>query len=204
MFPQAPSNHEQLLWSQGKTLVAGIDEVGRGAWAGPMVVSAVIFPLNFTTELSIYDSKKCSAKLRESLSEHIKKTALAFSIYEASVEDINTLGLAKITQVAFYKAIQNLPQKPDHILIDAFIIKDCPKEYQTPLVKGDQQSITIAAASILAKVYRDNLMKQLHIKDPRYGYDQHVGYGTQKHRDAIKQHGLSTQHRTSYNLGKWL
>lgn len=199
----APTTYETELWLKGNDYVAGIDEVGRGAWAGPLVIAAVILPKNFFTTLPINDSKKTPKKLRETLAQEIKNIAISYKIVEVSVDDINAQGLAKAGSLGFFEATK-LEIPPDHILIDAFKIKDYPAQNQTAIIKGDQKSLTIAAASIIAKVYRDTLMQELHELAPDYGFNTHVGYGTAFHRQAIKKFGLSKFHRTSYNLSKWL
>lgn len=200
----APTSYEQSLWSQGKSFIAGIDEVGRGAWAGPMVIGAVIFPPNFSTDLPINDSKKLSPKLRTQLSSEIKKLAAAYAILEVDLPEINTLGIGVAGQLGFSRIISRLPLEPDHVLIDAFPIKGYPTHQQTAIVRGDSASLSIAAASIIAKVYRDNLMTELGLTQPQYQFHQNVGYGTKQHRDAIKKYGLSKLHRTSYDLTKWI
>ena len=117
---------------------------------------------------------------------------------EASVTTINREGIAASTQRAFRKCLKEIKIKPDFILIDAFYIRHLAKKSQKPIIKGDQKSITIAAASIIAKIYRDNLMVKLHEKDSRYRFDLHKGYGTKIHQEAIKNHGLSKHHRPGF------
>lgn len=200
----APSTYETAIWNNDLTNIAGIDEVGRGAWAGSLVVGAVVFPPHFSTDLPINDSKLIPKKLREELAVAIKDLALAYSIVEVDLQIINQHGIGHAAQYGFSQAISQLPIQPDHVLVDAFTIRDFPLEKQTPIIKGDQLSISIAAASIIAKVHRDELMQKLAIAEPRYGFGKHVGYGTPQHRDAIKQHGLSKYHRSSYDLSKWI
>jgi ribonuclease HII len=200
----ANTDFEKSYWAQGKEFIAGIDEVGRGCWAGPMVVGAVIFPKDFTPQYTLADSKLLSEKKRNELNTKIKDSALAYHIAEIPVDYINEHGIGKAAQYGFLTAIKNLTQEPDFVLIDAFKVKDYPLEKQYPIIKGDQQSISIAAASIIAKVYRDTLMKNLHHDAPHYGFDKHVGYGTKAHRAAIAQYGLSQYHRTSFNLQRWM
>lgn len=196
-------NEEKLLWNQGHQYIAGVDEVGRGCFAGPVVTAAVILPQNFTSPKPINDSKKLSAKVREELSIVIKKKALAFSIIEIAVEKINTLGIGKAAQLGFRKAIKQLALKPHYILIDAFYIKHLSRKNQKPIIGGDGISISIAAASIIAKVYRDTRMKEIHPEFPQYDFATNKGYGTKKHQAAIKQYGLSSLHRTSFDLQKF-
>jgi ribonuclease HII len=196
--------HELLLWEQGLKHIAGVDEVGRGCFAGPVVAAAVILPSNFTATDEINDSKKLSAKKRKELEAIIKKHALSYSIAEVSVEVINKIGVGKATQQAFVNAINGLRTTPDHILIDAFYINAINRSIQKPIVHGDAISISIAAASIIAKVYRDELMEKLHEQYSSYDFFTNKGYGTKKHQEAIRLHGLSDLHRSSFNLRKFL
>lgn len=196
--------HESLFWNQGMHYIAGVDEVGRGCFAGPVVAAAVILPATFKNADGINDSKLLSPAKRLKLAEIIKKQALAFSIAEISVPIINELGIGKATQKAFTKAIIGLKQAPEHILMDAFFIDSIEKKRQTPIIHGDRISISIAAASIIAKVYRDELMERLHPKHEVYDFLTNKGYGTKKHREAIGIHGLCELHRTSFNLTKFL
>jgi len=160
-------------------------------------------PKIFDQTLGIHDSKLLSPKIRERLSGIIKKRAIYCSIAEISVEIINEEGIGKATQRAFKKALDGLPIIPHHILIDAYYIENIEKQKQTPIIKGDQKSISIAAASIIAKVYRDALMCSLHKLYANYGFFTNKGYGTKKHQEAIKQFGLCPLHRSSFNLLKY-
>lgn len=196
--------HEMKLWDAGIQHVAGVDEVGRGCFAGPVVAAAVILPRNFTATDEINDSKKLSAKKREKLAAIIKEHAHAFSIAEVSVPVINEVGIGRAAQMAFSKAIATLTTAPEHILIDAFLIKDISPKVQTPIIHGDRLSISIAAASIIAKVYRDALMDRLHESYAAYNFMSNKGYGTKAHREAIGKFGLSDLHRTSFALEKFV
>src|SRR5258708_7558554 len=162
--------YEQKLWSAGLQYVAGVDEVGRGCFAGPVVAAAVILPTKFSKTDRINDSKKLSAKVRKELAIIIQQYALAFSIAEISVSIINKIGIGKAAQQAFVNAINGLQIRPEHILIDAFMINALQKAKQTPIVHGDSISISIAAASIIAKVYRDELMEKLHERYAVYDF----------------------------------
>jgi ribonuclease HII len=199
----AHTQFESKLWSQNIEYIAGIDEVGRGAWAGPMVIGAVIFPLNFHNVEPLADSKLLTEKKRNVLSGYIKSNAIAYCVVEAPIDNINELGIGKSGQIAFLEATKKLNVKPEHVLIDAFKIKNYPETKQTAIIKGDQQSISIAAASIIAKVYRDALMRDLHNSIPEYNFKKNVGYGTKEHRESIARIGLSDHHRKSFNLAKW-
>ncbi len=195
--------HERLLWEKGFQFICGIDEVGRGCFAGPVVAGAVVFPANIKLPFEVADSKLLTAKTRDRLSEGIKKIALAWSVGEISCEAINKFGIVQATQMAYRKAIKLLTLVPDFLLIDAFYVKNEPKETQLPIIKGDQISASIASASIIAKVYRDNLMVNLASRFPNYGFERNKGYGTLDHRQAIKQNGLSKMHRISFDLSKY-
>src|SRR3989344_184086 len=198
--------YEKNLWKKGKNLVCGIDEVGRGWWAGPVVSAAVIFDQNIRITFNdvglsrVRDSKTTAPKEREKLSEIIKKQALAYSISEIGVKRINKHGIGKCSQYAFRKALKKLKVRPDHILIDAFYIKYLKRKSQNAIVKGDEKCFSIAAASIIAKVYRDNLMKKLGKRFPKYRFDLHKGYGTLLHQKSIEKYGLCKIHRTSFKI----
>lgn len=197
-------NIEQKLWDSGYRYIAGLDEVGRGCFAGPVVVGAVVFPKEILLPEGIADSKLLKPRERERLEARIKSQALCWSVAEISVTAINKVGIGKATQMAFRKAIKLLSSCPDFILIDAFYIKHLNRKKQQAVKEGDTICASISAASIIAKVYRDKLMKKLHKKYPQYGFSKHKGYGTKAHQEAIKQYGLSRIHRRSFNLHKFL
>ena len=195
---------EREFWEKGLHYVAGIDEVGRGCFAGPVVAAAVVLPSDFSNTDEINDSKLLSAAKREKLACVIKQHALSFSIAEVSVDTINKVGIGKATQRAFLQAVSQLAIAPEQILIDAFYIEGVDRSKQKPIVHGDRISISIAAASIIAKVYRDEKMRTLHKEYPEYDFFTNKGYGTKKHREAIKQFGLCGLHRLSFNLQKFM
>lgn len=195
---------ERSLWSSGLQMICGIDEVGRGCFAGPVVAGAVIFPSNSKLIEGIADSKLLNPVKRTELAKKIKELALAWAVGEISVTDINKFGIGQATQMAFSKAVENLQKAADFFLIDAFYVKSLDKLKQKPIVGGDRISASIAAASIIAKVYRDNLMEKLAFEFPNYGFDKHKGYGTSFHRQMIKKFGLSDLHRKSFKLDKFL
>ena len=197
-------NIETKLWNSGYSLVCGLDEVGRGSFAGPVVVGAVIFPKNCQPIKGIADSKLLKPGQREKLAEAIKKCALAWSVAEITVPTINKVGIGKASQMGFRKAIKSLRIYPDFVLIDAFYVKHLNKKRQKPIKDGDKICASISAASIIAKVYRDKLMKKLHKKYPLYGFGKHKGYGTKIHQEMIRLHGLSRIHRRSFNLDKYI
>jgi ribonuclease HII len=197
-------NIERELWAKGYTAVCGLDEVGRGSFAGPVCVGAVIFPKNCKFISGIADSKLISPKRRDILAIQIKENALDFSIGEAGVEAINKVGIGKATQIAFFNAVKGLRQNPDYLLIDAFYLENIDRKKQRPIAGGDVICASIAAASIIAKVYRDKLMEELSEEYPEYNFAQHKGYGTKQHQEAIRRYGLSKIHRRSFNLAKFL
>lgn len=197
-------NIEKKLWNSGYSIICGLDEVGRGSFAGPVVVGAVVFPKGSGTIEGLADSKLLYPKKREQLELTIKNQALVWSVAEISVSAINKVGIGKATQMAFRKAIRSLPVKADYVLIDAFYVKHLNRKRQKAVKDGDKICASISAASIIAKVYRDKLMKKLSKKYPQYGFSKHKGYGTKRHQEAIKNYGLSKIHRQSFNLQKFL
>ncbi len=191
--------YENLHWTANK-LVVGIDEVGRGAWAGPLVAAAVILPLNFKPRYKLYDSKLIDVTERKRLSKLIKKHAVSFGIGWSEVSEIEKLGLTAANLLAYERALEQLTSAPDHYLIDAFKIPSLDNSLQTPIIHGDTISASIAAASIVAKVYRDELMIELNDSYPDYQLNRHKGYGTKLHQEAILKHGLTDIHRANYDL----
>jgi len=190
--------YEKQYWWQGDEYIAGTDEAGRGSIAGPLVVAAVVFPA-FYDNYEINDSKLLSDKQRRRLFEVIKKDALAYSIEIISVEEVDQYNIYKATQIGMERAIKRLSIQPEAILTDAMplpSIKDKPVE---AIIKGDQKSVTIAAASILAKVTRDNIMIELNEKYPGHGLDKNKGYCTAKHVQAIEDLGIVDIHRKTYS-----
>ncbi len=198
MGMMAGFEYEKQYWWQGDEYIAGTDEAGRGSIAGPLVVAAVVFPA-FYDNYEINDSKLLSDKQRRRLFEVIKKDALAYSIEIISVEEVDQYNIYKATQIGMERAIKRLSIQPEAILTDAMplpSIKDKPVE---AIIKGDQKSVTIAAASILAKVTRDNIMIELNEKYPGYGLDKNKGYCTAKHVQAIEDLGIVDIHRKTYS-----
>jgi len=194
---------EKSLWEKDIEFVAGLDEVGRGAWAGPVVVGAVILPCDFQIPEGLADSKLLKHQERKKLAKIIYATALAYSISQVNLSVINKKGIGEATQKAFRLAIRSLKIRPQYSLIDAFYIKHFDRKIQKPIKNGDKICASISAASIIAKVYRDELMKKLHFKYPQYGFGKHKGYGTRAHQEAIKRYGFCPLHRKSFNL-KWV
>jgi ribonuclease HII len=189
---------EQALRYCGYQVIAGVDEVGRGALFGPVVAAAVILP-DRTTGLAragLKDSKQLLRKDRERLDRRIRKVALAISVAEVDAEMIDRVNIYQATRLAMLAAVQGLAMEPDHLLIDAMRI-DHPCR-QTKLIYGDSLSLSIAAASVVAKVHRDALMRELDALHPGYGLASHKGYGTPAHRRALKERGPSALHRRTF------
>lgn len=191
---------ERKLWKKGFRIVAGVDEVGRGAFAGPVVAAAVAFAPNskqqtLNSKIKINDSKQLNSKRRERAYFWIRKNALCYGIGKASVAQINKFGIKKATEIAFRKAIRNCGKRIDFLLIDAFFVpyvRGLRRKNQLAIINGDEKSISIAAASIIAKVYRDKLMISL---GGRYKWDKNKGYGTKEHQVALKKYGATKLHR---------
>ncbi len=188
---------EQAANQKGFTVVCGVDEAGRGPLAGPVCAAAVVLPVG-TVIPGLDDSKKLSAKKREQLYPIIIEKALAYGIAYGSVEEIEEYNILNATFLAMNRAISALQMPVDYALIDGNRVpKNCPIPCET-VVKGDSKSMSIAAASILAKVTRDRLMLELDEKYPEYGFAKHAGYGTKVHIEAIRAHGVSPVHRMSF------
>ncbi len=191
---------EQNFWNSNIKHVVGLDEVGRGAFAGPIVAAGVIFKPNFKHDFlnKVNDSKLLKPKLREELSELIKANSV-WEIASVELDFINKFGIGKANFEVFKKVLSNLILKLKSekyfILVDGLDLK-IPN--QKAIIKGDQKSLSIAAASIIAKVYRDNLMREAGKLFPNYLFEQNKGYGTLAHRNALKIHGLSTLHRIDF------
>lgn len=219
--------YEQNLWDKGVEYVVGIDEVGRGSWVGPAVIAGVVFDKNKATNLiadklkDVRDSKMVTEKNRNRLDLIIKEASLTYCILETPLELINELGVGEGIQKTFASLFGKLSESIAkqttvhevehriksskksntlHVLIDAFYIKGVPKGSQTPIVKGDSKCFSISCASIIAKVYRDNLLNDLHTLYPQYALAKNKGYGTKEHQTAINIYGLSQIHRTSFKI----
>ena len=178
---------------------AGCDEAGRGCYAGPVVAAAVILPKNFKHPL-LNDSKKLSAAQRETLRPLIEEKAIAWGIGVIDHEEIDKINILKASFKAMHQAIATLGTTPSLLLIDGNRFSAYPSIRHQCFVKGDGRFASIAAASILAKTYRDRLMQELHQEFPQYGWNKNMGYGTAAHRKAIDTHGLCTYHRKSFRL----
>lgn len=187
--------YEKKARQNGYTTIAGIDEVGRGPLAGPVVSAAVILP-ETTQLIGLNDSKQLSLKERIYWAEQIKEQAVALAVSVVSASDIDRLNIYEATRVSMKTAVEDLEIKPDYLLIDAMTI-DSPIP-QERLIKGDTKSLSIAAASIIAKVTRDKLMEEYAVTYPHYGFERNAGYGTKDHLDGLKQFGATPIHRQSF------
>jgi len=178
---------------------AGLDEVGRGCLAGPVVAAAVILPPDYAHPV-LNDSKQLSAKQRERIKLDIERDALAWAVAEVSHDDIDRINILKASFLAMHRAVDALSVRPEHLLVDGNRFVPYPMIPHTCIIKGDAQYLSIAAASVLAKVYRDNLMLQLGRQFSAYGWAQNMGYPTPAHRAAIQQFGPTPYHRMSFRL----
>lgn len=201
LIPPSPNlQFERALWKAHLTAVAGIDEAGRGCLAGPVAAAAVILPdkeeiINIMT--GIRDSKQLSAEEREKARIIVERSSLAWAVGFADNKEIDQYGIVPATRMAVWRALDKLPSPPEHLLVDYLVLPDIPLP-QTRLVKGDARSLSIAAASILAKTHRDALMVASASVYPGYGFEKNKGYGTVYHRDAIRSLGACPLHRTSF------
>lgn len=190
---------EKKLWGEGFLRIMGIDEVGRGCLAGPVVAAGVIFEPGTYIE-DIRDSKKISPNKRITLAKEIKEKALFWTINEGAIEEIDRLNILWASLATMQKCVEETGAKPDYLLVDGNRYLSSLIPY-TCLIKGDDRSMTIGAASILAKVYRDDLMTKLGNKHPEFGWNTNVGYPTPLHKRALKEFGKTKYHRNSFKLG---
>ncbi len=189
---------ERELQAQGLRYIAGVDEVGRGPLAGPVVCAAVLMPLEEENLLvGVDDSKKLSAKKREELSEKIKEKAIAYTIVEVSEGEIDKINILQATKLGMKRALESLPIAPEMVLTDGNMTLDIPFP-QRSIVHGDALSYSIGAASIIAKVYRDKKMEEFAAVYPHYGFESNKGYGTAEHIQGIKEYGLCPIHRRTF------
>lgn len=187
---------EEELYSAGYRYIAGVDEVGRGPLAGPVVAAAVILPEGFDIP-GVDDSKKLTEKKREALFKKIVDCAVAYGVGVVDNYIIDRINILQATKLAMKRAVEALEPKPDYILIDALTLKDIAIP-QRGIIKGDSQSVSIAAASIIAKVTRDRMMTEFHERFPQYAFDQNKGYATRTHIEGIKCYGPCLLHRMSF------
>ena len=204
----SPQLHiERDLWQSGLRLVAGIDEVGMGPLAGPVVAAAVIFPrqqdeseaIPSSLPQGVRDSKMLTLKARERLEQEIRQVAIGVGVGMVEVEEIDRINIHHAGRKAMRLALENLPIFPEHVLVDGRSLKNLPCPCSA-FIKGDRDVYSIAAASIIAKVHRDRLMIDLDQQYPEYGFARHMGYGTVAHRDALRRFGATPVHRRSFRL----
>lgn len=188
---------ESALHTRGLKWVAGVDEAGRGPLAGPVSAAAVILPRGYVLD-GLDDSKKLTAAKRERLYDAlIESERVLWSVALVEAAEIDSLNILRATHLAMRTALLGLSQAPDHCLIDGLPIRDCPFPHDG-IVKGDGISLSIAAASVIAKVTRDRVMKGLDVEFPEYGFARHQGYGTKEHLEALRVHGPCLHHRRSF------
>lgn len=193
------TEYEEKLWNQGYNRVMGLDEVGRGCLAGPVVAAGVILEPGTSIE-GIRDSKKINERDRSELATQIKEKALYWAVKEGSISEINKLNILWASLHTMQKCVDEKGASPDYLLVDGnrYITSLIPVSC---IIKGDDKSISIGAASILAKVYRDDLMTKLDKEFPEFGWSTNVGYPTPRHKEALRNHGYTKYHRTSFTLG---
>ncbi len=195
-------SYENAAMQEGYSFIAGVDEAGRGPLAGPVVAAAVILPKGLLIE-GVNDSKKLSEAKREALFDIIKEKALTYGIAAVNEKCIDEINILNATKKAMTEAINQMKPKPDYILLDAVKLENIETK-QVPIIKGDSLSLNIAAASILAKVTRDRIIREYDSQYPEYGFAVHKGYGTPQHISAIKKIGLCPIHRLSFINKTWL
>ena len=189
---------EEALRYHGYKLIAGVDEVGRGALFGPVVAAAVILPekVGVLARMGLKDSKQLTREEREKLDRKVRATAVAFAVAEVDAETIDRVNIYQATRLAMRLAVEQLQVAPDHIILDAMQIDHVCA--QTKLFYGDALCLSIAAASVIAKVHRDGLLREIHEQYPQYGFAQHKGYATPEHQKALREHGPTPLHRKSF------
>ena len=188
--------YEKELYKNNITLIAGVDEAGRGPLCGPVVAAACILPKNYHLE-GLNDSKQLSEKKREKFFEILKKEAVSYGIGIASASEIDEINILEASRKAMYIALNNLSVTPEYILSDAVALNDIDIPSR-PIIHGDALSLSIAAASVIAKVTRDHIMLELDKKYPEYHYNKHKGYPTKEHMELLKKYGVTEEYRMSY------
>lgn len=188
---------EEQARSEGYKLIAGVDEVGRGCIAGPVVAAACILDLEKPIPKGLDDSKKLDADTRTRIAAELKQTCIAYAIGQVEAKEVDRINILEATKKAMLVAIASLKPAPDHLLIDALHLKQTPLP-QKAIIKGDSISVSIAAASILAKTYRDELMTAYNEQFPQYGFAAHKGYGCASHYEAVRKYGPCVLHRLSF------
>ncbi len=188
---------ENRAVAEGFKFIAGVDEVGRGCLAGAVVAAAVILDLSKPLPKGLDDSKKITAKNRERIAEEIRENAVCFAVAQIEADEIDRINILQATKKAMSVAVGKLNPAADFLLIDALGLKEINLP-QKAIIHGDAISASIAAASIIAKTYRDNLMRELDETYPEYGFSKHVGYGTKQHFEALRKHGACPLHRKTF------
>ena len=204
---------ERVLWNAGCQRVAGVDEAGRGAWAGPVVAAAVVLPSDLEALFPILsraveadtgarvppvqDSKQLSPAQRTRVAKAVRDVALGIGVGIVPCEIVDELGIVFAGQLAFWRAVRSLPSEPEYLLVDGFPLWS-ERTPQLAVLQGDARSVSIAAASVIAKVTRDALMVEAHARHPAYGFDRNCGYGTRTHLAVLRDQGPSPLHRRSY------
>jgi len=188
---------ERRLWAAGAQLVAGVDEVGRGPLAGPVIAAAVVFPAGCKGVKGVNDSKELTERERNLLDRRIRRRALAFALGAASAREIDRFNILRASHIAMRRALARLRLDVDHVIVDGLRVPDLGRE-QTAVVDGDAKVHCVACASVIAKVARDRVMKRLAARYPQYGWETNVGYGTPEHRAALLEFGPSPHHRLSF------
>lgn len=191
------TKYEKRLHKEGYTIVVGVDEVGRGAWAGPIVAAAVSLPPK-PRLYGIRDSKQLTKKKREELAQRIKEIALAWAVGVVSNHGIDAMGIGPANTLVMRQSVERLPVPAEYVLLDAFNVVGLPAK-QSAVAHGDAMIYSIAAASIVAKVARDEMMAAFHEQFPDYGFHTNMGYGTEEHQRALRAVGLCSIHRTSFH-----
>lgn len=200
-IPLKPTlEYEHQLWDEGFQIVAGLDEAGRGAWAGPVFAAAVVLPRDDRVLRlldGVRDSKRMTANQRNTYLDCIKSVSVAWTVGSATNGEIDQIGIVPATCLAMQRAIDELVYAPTYLLLDYIQIRDCACP-QLSLAKGDCRSLSIAAASVIAKTARDACMLELDKEYPAYGFARHKGYGTEKHRNALAEYGPCEIHRRTF------
>lgn len=191
-------NFERLAAADGYRFVAGVDEVGRGCLAGAVVAGAVILDLQKPLPKGLNDSKQLTAIQRETIAEKLKQRVVCYAVGEVDAEEIDRINILEASKKAMRLAVEKLQPGADFLLVDALQLKDILLP-QKGIIRGDSISASIAAASVIAKTYRDNMMREMHDIYPQYGFDSHVGYATRSHKAALREHGACPLHRKTFH-----
>lgn len=190
--------YERRFWARGVSQVAGVDEVGRGPLAGPVVAAAVVLPEGVAVE-GAADSKALTAGERKEIAAEVRRRALAMALGAASAREIDRVNILRATSLAMARALERLPSCPGHVVVDGLPVRDLEWEHDA-VVGGDARVHSVACASVVAKVCRDRLMTRLAARYPGYGWETNKGYATRRHRQAVRRRGLTPHHRITFGL----